>query len=143
MLAGLHLGKVHLCDRRARDRYPFEIVEQHIDWRTQRLLDKTDRHVRWERRHLILQLRELIGDIHRQQVAPGRQHLAELHENRPETFEREAQPHAGRLIELAADRGDAQQQPHAPVVDTAEHHLIETEADNRKENLEETQKTHG
>ena len=37
-----------------------------------------------ERRHPVLQLGELVGDVGRQQVAPGRQHLAELDEDRPQ-----------------------------------------------------------
>ena len=142
VLPGLHLREVHLRDRRARHRHPFEIVEQHVDRRAERLFDEADRHRRMERRHLVLQLGQFVGDIDRQQIAPRGQHLAELDEDRPEAFEREAQTHARRRVELAADGGDTQQQPHATVVDAAEHHLIETEADDREKNLEETQKTH-
>ena len=42
-----------------------------------------------KRRHAVLQLRELVGDVGRQQVAPRRQHLPELDEDRPEVLERE------------------------------------------------------
>jgi hypothetical protein len=142
VLAGLHLREVDLRDRRARHRHPLEIVEQHVDGRAERLLDQPDGHRRIERGHLVLQLRKLVGDVHRQQIAPRGQHLAELHEDRPEAFEREPQPHARRRVELAADGGDTQQQTHAPVVDAAQHHFIEAEPDDRKKNLEETQKTH-
>ncbi len=142
VLPGFHLRKVNLRDRRTRHRHPLEIVEQHVDRGAERLLDQPDRHRRVERRHLVLQLGQFVRDIDRQQIAPRGQHLAELDEDRPEAFEREPQAHTRRRVELAADRGDTQQQTHTPVVDAAEHHLIETEADDRKENLEETQKTH-
>ena len=49
-----------------------------------------------ERRHAVLQLGELVGDVGRQQVAPGRQRLAELHEDRAEFLEREPDPLAAR-----------------------------------------------
>jgi len=39
-----------------------------------------------------LQQRQLSGDVGGNQVAPGREYLAELDENRPERFERTAQP---------------------------------------------------
>ena len=44
-------------------------------------------------------LRELVGDVGRQQVAPRRQHLAELDEDRPQPLQRLAQPHAARRVE--------------------------------------------
>ncbi|WP_233447874.1 hypothetical protein [Paraburkholderia caribensis] len=50
-----------------------------------------------------------LRDVGAQQVAARRQHLAELHENRPEAFQRETQPHAWRLVELPANGGDTQQ----------------------------------
>ena len=44
-----------------------------------------------ERRHAVLQLGELVGDVERQQVAPRREHLAELDEDRPQLLQGEAQ----------------------------------------------------
>ena len=49
-----------------------------------------------KRRHLVLQLRELLGDIIGQQVAPRGQRLAELHEDRAELLECQAQPLGAR-----------------------------------------------
>ena len=63
---GFDLREVHLRDRRARHRHALEVVEQHVDRRAQRFLDDRDRHRRIERRHLILKLREFVGDIDRQ-----------------------------------------------------------------------------
>ena len=50
-----------------------------------------------EWRHLILQLGKFVGDVGRYQVAARGQHLAELDEDRPERFQRQAQPHRARL----------------------------------------------
>ena len=48
-------------------------------------------HGAGEWRHPVLQFREFIGDIRRQQVAARRDRLAELHENRPQLDQRQAQ----------------------------------------------------
>jgi hypothetical protein len=72
---------MHLRDRRAGDRLALEFVEQLVDRRAERLFDDRDRDRRVERRHLVLQLRELVREIDRQQIAARRQHLAELHED--------------------------------------------------------------
>ena len=52
---------------------------------------------RRERRHAVLQLGQFVGQVQRQQVAPRRQHLAELDEDRPQPLQRQAQAHAARL----------------------------------------------
>ncbi len=69
-----------------------------------------------KRRHAILQLGELVGDIRRQQIAARGDRLAELHENGSELLEREPQalgaahrsppfePHPGREKEQEAQR---------------------------------------
>ena len=44
---------------------------------------------------------QLGGDVGRQQVAPGGEHLAELDEKRAEFFERHAQPLATGRIQIA------------------------------------------
>jgi hypothetical protein len=54
-------------------------------------LDLATRQLRRKRRHPVLQLRELVGDVERQQVAPRGEHLAELDEDRAERLERLAQ----------------------------------------------------
>ena len=53
-----------------------------------------------ERRHVVLQRRELLDVLRRQQVGPRRQDLSELRERRAELLERGAQPLA---LTLAAD----------------------------------------
>ena len=57
-----------------------------------------------ERRYAVLEFRQLVGDVRRQQIAPGRQGLAEFDEDRPQLLERQAQP-------LAAGDADAALEP--------------------------------
>ncbi len=57
-----------------------------------------DRLCRGKGRDPVLQLRELVGDVLRQQVAPGGEHLPELDENRSEVFERHAQTRTARAF---------------------------------------------
>jgi hypothetical protein len=70
-----------------------------------------DRHARRKRRHAVLQQGQFVGDVGRQQVAPGRQHLAELDEDRPEVLQRLAQALAARRRQVAPHGGDARHQP--------------------------------
>ena len=66
-----------------------------------------------ERRHAVLQLGELVGEVGRQQVAPRRQHLAELDEDRPEALERR-----GAAARRAARRGGGRSSSRAPAART-------------------------
>ena len=93
-----------------------------------------------KRRHLVLQPREFVGDVGGQQVAPGRQHLAELDEQRPQGLEREAQAHRARLGELAPEQHmlhDDEQEARARV---GEHEFIQAEADADADDSGEAQK---
>jgi hypothetical protein len=65
VLPRLRFGKVDLSDRGARHGDSLELVEKRADARTERLLDDVDRQVGIERRHLILQLRQLHRDFDR------------------------------------------------------------------------------
>src|SRR5690606_15604239 len=83
-LARPKLRAVHLRDRRGRERRRLERRERLGDRPAERALDDRNRLLGREWRDLILQLRELVADILRQQVAADRQRLAELHEDRAE-----------------------------------------------------------
>ena len=76
--------QMNLCDRGGGYRRAFKVTENLID----RFAIKTFQHVQClcggEGRDAVLQQRELVGEVGRQQVAPGRQHLAELDEDRSE-----------------------------------------------------------
>ena len=81
-------GKMHLRHRGGGDRRGVEFGE-HLG---QRLpvgrLQRGDRLDRGKRRHLVLQLGQLVGDVERHQVATGGEHLAELDEDRPQCLQR-------------------------------------------------------
>ena len=97
-------GEVHLRDRGAGDRLASKLAKIASIGPAERALDRARRAtVGRERRHAVLQLGELVGDVGRQQVAPGRQHLAELDEDRAEPLERQAQALAARRVEAAPE----------------------------------------
>jgi hypothetical protein len=79
-----------------------------------------------KRRHPVLQQRQLIGDIRRHQIAPRRQHLAELHKNGPQPLQRLTQTLPARRT-----RGRAPPTRCAPVdcsqgcLEAGEHQLIQ------------------
>ena len=85
-----------------------------------------------ERRHAVLQLGQLVGHVGRQQVAPGRQHLAELDEDRAQTLERLAQARATRLVEAAPDGDHARQPRTQRWRNPDERHLVHAEAQQRE-----------
>jgi hypothetical protein len=87
---------VDLRDRRRGERTTVELGENLLDGPAEGHCERGGRLVAGERRHLVLELRELGGDIGRQQIGTHRERLAELDEDRPELLEREAQPHAER-----------------------------------------------
>ncbi len=97
-------GDVHLRDRGARDGLRLELLEDLCDRLAEGAFDFGNGELGCERRHLILQLRQLVGDIRGQEVAARREHLAELDENRAERLERAAQPHAARLASATEKR---------------------------------------
>ncbi len=88
----LQCRHVHLSDRRRRQGNRFETAEDVRDRPSKGPLDGGDGGFTAERRHAILQLRQFIGDVGGQQVAPRRQHLAELDEDRTQFLQRQTQP---------------------------------------------------
>ena len=103
-VAVLERGEVHLRDRGAGHRLALEAGEDRVDRPAEGALDGRDGHAGIERRHPVLQPRQFVGDVGRQQVAPGRQHLAELHEDRAQVFQRLAQALAARRAQIAPER---------------------------------------
>jgi hypothetical protein len=80
-----------LGDGGRRERALLEAVEHLCQRPTVRALDERPRDRPGERRHPVLQLRELIGDIGGQQIAPRGDRLPELHEDGTELLECMAQ----------------------------------------------------
>ncbi len=76
------LRGVHLRDGSGGQRRFFENGEHLFGGAAIGAFDDGARHLAVERRHAILQLGEFVGDVDGQQVAPRRQRLAELHEDR-------------------------------------------------------------
>ena len=97
-----HGRKMNLGDGGAGERFALEMREHGVHRPAKGPLDGGNGDRRRKRRDPVLQMRQFIGDVRRQQVAPGRKHLAELDEDRPQPFQRLAQPTAARRVELAA-----------------------------------------
>ena len=91
ILAGFQGGGVHLRDGGRGGRLDVETRKHAVERRPQGVLDGGDRHVAAERRDAILQLRQIVGDVRRNQIATRGQRLAELDEYRTQFLEREAQ----------------------------------------------------
>ncbi|MCY1528890.1 hypothetical protein D9M68_640120 [compost metagenome] len=101
-LAAAQLRGVYLGDRGGGQRLAVEAREQAGDLGAELFLDQRHRVLGIERRHLVLEEGQLVGDVRRQQVAAGRQQLAELDEDRPEVLQRQAQAFAARQVQLPA-----------------------------------------
>src|SRR5258708_6498369 len=132
----------HMRHRRARDRRAIEGAE-HFGARLaigarERGLDFAPR----ERRHRVLQLRELLGDVVGNQVAAHREQLAELHEHRAERFERKAQPHAAPPRVPGPEVSDAKEQPRERPAATRQELVHAVTADG-EDDAEQTQGVHG
>src|SRR5437868_2043074 len=84
-------GEMDLRDGRARDGFLVEGKEHFRNFLSKRFFNLENCQARGERRHLVLQLGKLVGDVERQQVAARGEHLAELDEDRAERLERLAQ----------------------------------------------------
>src|SRR5204863_4340183 len=119
----------------------FEFLENFRDRPAERALDLSHRELAGKRRYPVLELRQLVGEVGRQEVAARRKHLAELDEDGPERFEREAQPHCARLRERAKEKERIQRaREPAP---RSKRELVQPEAQGYSEDLGETKQGSG
>ena len=138
---GSQLRRVHLRDRRGRERLFVELREHLFGGAAVRSLDDRARDAAVERRHAILELREFVGDVDRQQIAPRGQRLAELHEDRPQLLERETQAFAARRVAAAhrpGPRRQQEQEAQRPVQVGGAHELVEPVTHQHPLDLDET-----
>src|SRR6266850_6155485 len=134
--------EMHLRHRGAGDRRRIEALEH----RRSRLAVGTLQgleHLRGrERRDLVLEFRQFVGNVERDKVAAGGQHLPELHEYRPECFQREAQAFSARPPEAAPEqqpRGQRAQPAHPGM---AKEEFVQPEAQRDVHDLEQPQQVH-
>ena len=93
-------GHMHLRNGCSRQWLLFEAAEEFVAGFAEAALDGGARFTPGKRRHPVLQLRQLVGNVRRQQIAPRRQSLAELHEDGSQFLQRQTQLH--RAIVAAA-----------------------------------------
>ena len=111
--------RMHLGDGRRGERRLVERLERLLDGRPERALhDDAGLHSR-ERRHVIEQGRELLGDVLGHEVGTRGQNLPELHEDGAEGFQGPTYPYRpGRTARVVVAAGPE-----------AGHHEIESETD--------------
>ncbi len=134
--AGEH-GDVDLRHRCARHRLRVELLEYLGDRLAERALDLGDGELSRKRRHLVLELGQLVGEVGGQQIAARREHLSELDEDRSESFERAAQPHRARLGEPAEEQQRAKEPRGAAI--GGERELVEPESKGYPQDLGEAE----
>ena len=118
VLAALQPRRMHLRDRGRGQRLLLELRKHFGDGLAVGLFDDLPRDGAVERRHAILQLHQLVRDVVGQQVAPRRDRLAELDEDRTQLLEREPQPFAsaGLAAALEPDAGrEIEQEAQRPI----------------------------
>ena len=89
-------GGMHLGDRGRGQRLLVEGGEASADGGAERAFDGDARLAAGERCDLVLQRGQFVGDVGRQQIATGREDLAELDEDRPELGQGQDQARAAR-----------------------------------------------
>src|SRR6266496_2965985 len=94
-----------------------------------------------KRRHPVLELRQLVGQVGGQEVAARREHLAELDEDGAECLQRQAQPHPARLGERAKEKQRVQRAREP--ASRSERELVQPEAQGYPEDLGETKQGSG
>ncbi len=135
-------GEMDLSDRCRGDRRRVEFGKNFAGRPAIGHFDFGQCEVGGERRNAILQLGQFVSDVHGHEVAPGRQHLAELDEYRPERFKGEAQTNSAWCRQVAPElKGIGK--PHQTAARLMfEHHLVEAEAAGDGGDLEQTKEAH-
>ena len=102
-VAALERRPVHLADRAGRERGRVDLLEDVLPGDAELLLHHGDDLCLRQRRDLLLERRELLDDLGREQVRARGEDLAELGERRPELLERVPQAaRAGEVGQLVA-----------------------------------------
>ena len=91
-VAVLQPRTMHLADRPRRERLGVDALEDVLPRNLQLLFHHRDDLGLGERRHLVLQVGQLLDELGRKQAGTRGQDLAELGEGRPQLLERLAQP---------------------------------------------------
>ena len=116
----VHLGNGCTGDWRALKRQKYRIHRL-----LESSLDGGNGHTGVERWHPVLQQRQFVGDVRRQQVAARGQHLAKLHEDRAQLLQRLAQALAPRGVQIAPDGQDARERAQPGLLKAVQHQGIQ------------------
>ena len=97
-LAAKQPRTVHLRHRSRRHRLGFKLGIDFFHRPTERCLNLLPRQIRIKWRHFVLQSAQFQRIGRRQQIRPGGKHLTELHKNRPQALQSQAQAYRQRRI---------------------------------------------
>ena len=134
--------EVDLRNRRAGDRTGFEMSKHLVDRPVVRALERGEHEFGRERRHLVLQLGELIGNVRRQQIPACGQELAEFDENRAQRFQRQPQAYCPGRVEPAAKQQKFKYPAQAAHALMAEYEFVESEPQTDGDDFQQPEKTH-
>jgi hypothetical protein len=134
---------VDLRNRGAGDRGAIERLEYLVDRLRVNALERRHHLVRRKRRDLVLQLGQLVGDVSRQEVAPRRQHLSELDEDRAQILQRQTKPHGARRRYIAPEGDRARGGPQPVKAFVSEQELVEPVFERDAQYLDEPERAHG
>ncbi len=100
-LARLKLGGVGLTDRRGGERLPVEAVEDLLGGGVELRFEDGPHSIRWLRGRPVLQQRELVAHLGREQIDSRRRDLTELHVDAAGRFQHSAEAHTFRICRFA------------------------------------------
>ena len=140
--AVMQAREMHLRHRGRRDRRGLEFGEDFGQRFFVRSFQRGNGLAGRKRRHPVLQLGELVGDVERHQIAPGREHLPELDENGAERFQRTAQTHAARFGKRPPEQRGADQPAQRTHPFVAEKKLFQPEAQADGEDADQAEQFH-
>src|SRR5690349_22655596 len=133
---------MHLRNRSARDRLVVERAEYPSDPPAVGALERRDDMFARERRHAVLQLGELVGDVLRDEIPPRGKNRTELDEDRPQRFQRETEALLAGRREIAPEGERAGRGPHPAKALVAEQELVEPVVERDEPDLREPEPAH-
>jgi hypothetical protein len=135
-------AEVHLRDGRAGDGRQVERLEYFRERPAEHPDDRRLDLVRRKWWDAVLQERQLVCDVGRQQIAPRRQHLPELDEDRTEILECTAQAYAARRREIAPEEDRSHDRTQRSDTRVPERKIVETVPERNHDDPEEPTQAH-
>ena len=121
--------EVHLGNGRTGDGLAVKRDKNIVNLAVEGALDAGNGHLTAKRRHPVLQTGEFVGNVNRQQVAPGGQHLAKFHKNGPQALQRLPNALTAWRFQVASDRNHARNHTQPGLLKTVQEQLVQPVAE--------------